>query len=157
MRALFLAVFSLGLLAADKPGATVERVSSNAGGQADPVRAFEGRRDHLYKTFLAPCCWHEAVYTHRSSESLMMRKEIDSLVRDGRTDEEIVAYSVGKYGERILREPPGVKGTFLYLLPLFALLFGLAAVLAALKMMSRRSRHPVPATTPSIPDSDWDW
>jgi cytochrome c-type biogenesis protein CcmH len=87
----------------------------------------------------------------------MMRKEIDSLLREGRTNEEIVAYYVGKYGERILREPPGVKGTFLYVLPVFALLVGLAAVLAALKMMSRRSRQPVPATHPSIPDSEWDW
>ncbi|MCZ2148604.1 MAG: cytochrome c-type biogenesis protein CcmH [Bryobacterales bacterium] len=158
IRAFFpLAAFSLGLLAADRPGATLDRVSSNAGGQANPVRAFEERRDHLYKTFLAPCCWREAVYTHRSSESMMMRKEIDSLLREGRPDAEIAAYYVGKYGERILREPPGVKGRFLYLLPLFALLVGLAAVLAALKMMSGRSRRPVPAITPNIPDSDWDW
>src|SRR3954447_13747247 len=75
----------------------------------------------MYQTFLAPCCWREAVSIHRSPESMEMRDEIDSFVRAGKSDQEIITAFVSKHGERILREPRGERRTWLYLLPIFAI------------------------------------
>ena len=95
----------------------------------------------MYQTFLAPCCWREAVSVHRSPESMEMRDEIDSFVRAGKSDQAIITAFVSKHGERILREPRGERRTWLYVLPVLAI--GCAALLLILFLSRKRTAAPV--------------
>jgi len=65
----------------------------------------------LQARFIAPCCWSETVAVHRSESAAGMRDEIARFVDDGKSEDEIVAFYVAKYGERILLEPRGQKLT----------------------------------------------
>jgi|SRR5581483_1879342 len=87
------------------------------------------RYDRLTHELIAPCCWREPIAIHRSRESLQMLDEVEKLVADGRSEEEIKNVYIARYGPRILADPPGVSKYWLYLLP-FSLLtwFMVAAV-----------------------------
>ncbi len=115
------------------------------------------QRDRMYHTFLAPCCWRETVAVHRSPESLETREQIDSLIRAGKSDEELIAHFVSLHGERILREPRGDKRTWLYVLPILAIGFAAAFLLWFL----RRQRQFVPLQSAGdhaiVMDEDFDW
>lgn len=89
--------------------------------------------------FLAPCCWRQSVAIHDSPVARQMRDEIVRLVSEGKTEEEIVDYYVGRYGERILRQPRGQAWIWLNVVPIGALGGGLAGVL----VFMTRARKPV--------------
>lgn len=46
-----------------------------------------------------------------------MLDEVKQLVIDGRSEEEIKATYVARYGDRILADPPGRTGRWLYMVP----------------------------------------
>jgi cytochrome c-type biogenesis protein CcmH len=79
--------------------------------------------------FMAPCCWSQSVAVHDSPVARQMRQEIVSLASEGKTEEEIVDYYVGRYGDRILRQPRGRAWIWLNAVPFGALSAGLAGVL----------------------------
>jgi len=80
----------------------------------------------IEERFIAPCCWSETVAVHRSETAAQMRAEIERLVEEGRTEDEIVARYVSEYGERILLVPRGGKSAWLTVLPFVALAAGAA-------------------------------
>jgi cytochrome c-type biogenesis protein CcmH len=86
-----------------------------------------------------------------------MREEIDTLIRAGKSDDELVAFFVSRHGERILREPRGDKRTLLYVLPILAIGIGASFLIWFL----RRQRQFVllqPAADHGIAlDEDFDW
>ena len=59
-----------------------------------------------------------------------MLDEVEQLVASGRSEEEIKAIYVARYGVRILADPPGRGGQWLYVMPVavFCCLFFLAFV-----------------------------
>ena len=59
----------------------------------------------LEQEFVAPCCWREAVGTHRSGKAAEVRTEISNLLDRGKTPKEVKASLVATYGERILIMP----------------------------------------------------
>ena len=69
---------------------------------------------------IAPCCWREAIAIHRSEEARQMLNEVKQLVIDGRSEDEIKAIYVARYGVRILADPPGRTGQWLYMVPVGA-------------------------------------
>lgn len=71
------------------------------GADLSEVKRFQDR-------FLAPCCWQQGVVVHDSDIAKQMRAEIASMVTSGKSEEQIVDVYVGRYGERILREPPPI-------------------------------------------------
>ena len=80
----------------------------------------------LYRAFVAPCCWHESVGLHQSPEAEQMRREIAGLAGAGKTEPEIRALYIARYGERILVEPEGLKRLILNIIPWTVLALGFA-------------------------------
>jgi cytochrome c-type biogenesis protein CcmH len=78
----------------------------------------------LTNQLIAPCCWREPIAIHRSPEAQQMSEETASLLADGRSEDQIRAMYVARYGARILADPPGVAGRWLYAAPV-VLCFGL--------------------------------
>jgi len=72
------------------------------------------RADELAHALIAPCCWHEPIATHGSSVAQEMLGEVKQFVLAGQSEQEIKSYYVAKYGNRILADPPGSAGTWLY-------------------------------------------
>lgn len=132
--ALYLAVlgviFTSGAAAAQERGLTAAELK---------------RYDKVTHALIAPCCWREAIAIHRSPEALQMLEEVKELIVAGRSEEEIKAIYVGRYGARILIVPPGVEGQWLYALPV--ILFTLAVLLAILRLralVKRTALHQPP-------------
>jgi len=104
----------------------------------------------LTHELIAPCCWREPIAIHRSEESLQMLAEVEQMVAAGRSEEEIKAFYVSRYGERILADPPGHERTWLYYTPV--LLFVTLLVLAAFRLRSlvRTPARQVGSSTPEL-------
>jgi cytochrome c-type biogenesis protein CcmH len=96
----------------------------------DPVRRIEER-------FLAPCCWRESVAVHQSPKAEELRAEIQQMVAAKKSEAEIVDHYVALYGERILREPRGLRSLWLMIVPLVVLVGGGAALAVYLRHASR--------------------
>ena len=79
-----------------------------------------------------------------------MLAEVEQLVAAGRSEEEIKAFYVSRYGERILADPPGHERTWLYYTPV--LLFVVLLVLAVFRLRSfvREPARQVGSSTPEL-------
>jgi cytochrome c-type biogenesis protein CcmH len=92
----------------------------------------------LQERFIAPCCWSESLAVHRSETAEQMRAEIATLARAGKQEDEIVAFFVARYGERILMEPQGGKSALLTAIPAVAGGMGLLGLVLYLVRFRRR-------------------
>lgn len=101
------------------------------------------RERHLADQLKSPCCWSESLLVHRSPEAQRLRGELMAKVRQGQTDEQIIAHFVTNYGSRILRDPPGKNQLYLNLLPILATVIGLAVVIRWIY----HARAPQPSTS----------
>jgi len=99
-------------------------------GGAEPDSSFSPPQTALYDKLthelISPCCWREPIAIHRSEESLQMLAEVKRLVLAGRSEQEIKALYVSRYGERILANPPGHERMWLYYTPVFLFLTAVA-------------------------------
>jgi len=98
-----------------------------------------GRYDRLTHQLIAPCCWREPIVIHRSQEALQMLDEVEKLVAEGRSEEEIRDIYVARYGPRILADPPGVSKYWLYLLPFSLLTWFMVAAVFRLRSLVKRT------------------
>jgi cytochrome c-type biogenesis protein CcmH/NrfF len=119
-------------------------VFGSAAAWAQAPAADEARILRLQKSLLAPCCWNEAVATHRSEVSLTMRAEIARMVTEGKTDQQILDNYKQQYGLRILVEPEGSKWWWMHITPIVAIALGVLAVV----WFIRRLRRPIPVPSP---------
>ena len=106
--------------------------------------------------FIAPCCWHENLAVHNSPVAEQMRAEIEQMVLQGQTEDQIVDRYVSRYGEKILGEPRGRIFWTLTIVPLIAIA---AASIALGEFIRRRATHrqSLPATViGALPDVDFD-
>lgn len=111
------------------------------GSKAAAPATAEERIAKLQRSLLAPCCWAETIDQHESEVARQMRAEIAMFVREGRTDQEILAYYKQRYGARVLVEPEGAIWWWMHVVPVAALALGIAIVVSLL----RRWRKPLPA------------
>ena len=111
-------------------------------GAPSTVRRIEDR-------FVAPCCWSESVAVHRSEVAAEMRAEIERMVAGGKTEDQIVDYYVARYGEKILLEPRGSVGRYLFWIP--PLLILLATLGLLLYLRRKRRIEPPPPPSPPLP------
>ena len=100
----------------------------------------------LAHQLIAPCCWREPIAIHRSPEALQMLDEVRWLAAEGRSEDEIKAIFVARYGARILVDPPGVEKRWLYLTPI--VLVCCSIVLAALRLRALVTRLAPPQPAP---------
>lgn len=91
-----------------------------------------------------PICVNENVAGSNSPISVEMREIIREQLQEGRSQDEIYAYFVARYGEWILLEPPK-RGTYLivWLGPLAGGLLALAALAIYLRRWTETARRPI--------------
>lgn len=97
------------------------------------------RADALAQRLRCPVCQGESVADSPSDTAAAIRAQIAEMVAAGRSDADILEHYVERYGRWVLLDPPARGDTLLlWLLPLAALLAGLAAIVT-------RRRRDVPA------------
>lgn len=110
--------------------------------EASPdLRRIQGR-------FLAPCCWRESLAVHQSPDADAVRAELLQLFRAGKTEDEIVAFYVARYGQRILREPQGKPAIWLTTVPIVVALAGLLVLAIYLVHAYRSGESPIAVGAP---------
>lgn len=105
------------------------------------------RYSRLTHELIAPCCWREPIAIHRSAEALQMLAEVQQLVLEGRSEDEIKNIYVARYGPSILADPPGYDWYWLYVIP-FALLVSLMLA-AVFRLRLLVARNPPPSRAAS--------
>lgn len=115
--------------------------------------------DELASELVAPCCWKEALTRHRSPAADQARAELRAQIAEGKSKDEIRAWFVAKYGERILLTPSGEKARALFWAPVLAVVLGLIAGGAVLRRWTTRRAAPVsgPPAALDVDESEWDW
>jgi len=112
--------------------------------------------DRITSRVLAPCCWSQPVQIHQSEAAEKVRAEVIAGLGQGQGEREILDRLAAEYGERILGEPRGARGTIAFVTP-FAVL---AAGLAGLSHVIFRSEHRTPVIStcagllPDLPEAD---
>ena len=114
------------------------------------------RLEHLYERFMSPCCWQQNLTLHDSPIADELRASIQTMVKSGRSDDEIKDAIVSQYGTRILSLPEGPARGWLFLTP-----WATAGVaLLALVTFVRRIRQPQVQTAnglaPAALEEGWD-
>jgi cytochrome c-type biogenesis protein CcmH len=89
-------------------------------------------------------CQNESLAGSRSDLANDLRREIRTLIQEGKTDEQIRTFMVERYGDFVLYRPPVKPITWLlWIGPFVILLVGIAGLLIYL----RRRNQNVPSTT----------
>lgn len=143
-----LAVLALVLLALSAPPAFAQ-----AGHDPTPLafqdRAEEQRFHGLVSELRCVMCQNQSLADSNAQIAQDLRREVFELMRQGRSDREIKAFLVQRYGEFVLYKPQfGASTWLLWLGPALLLLIGAAVVV---RIVRRRSRMPV------APDPDQEW
>jgi len=107
---------------------------------ADPV--VEARMLAISEELRCLVCQNESLAASRAELAEDLRREVRSLIRQGKSDAEIKDYLVARYGDFVLYRPPLKPSTWLLWFGPFALLVGGAAGLVA--YLHRRSRLVAP-------------
>lgn len=134
----------LGLIA----GPAFASATNEAALAEDPVA--EKRLQELSKELRCLVCQNETIADSNAELAVDLRREIRGMIRDGRSDNEILDFMVTRYGDFVLYRPP-VKGItlLLWIGPLALLLIGILAMRGYLK---RRSTQVANASRPLSAD-----
>jgi cytochrome c-type biogenesis protein CcmH/NrfF len=114
----------------------------------------------LYKRIasrvLAPCCWSQPVETHQSPEAERVRAEIVAYIHAGLGESQIQDRLATEYGERILGEPRGIRGSVAILVPVAVWIAGLTGLCFVVFQMAYRRNESCNAILPlpEIPEFD---
>lgn len=136
-----------------QPEAEPEKAPERRLGTVPPLSPEQERDvDRMLKRVRAPCCWTEALITHRSPEADRLRAEIVTRVQDGEHVDSIEADLIDRYGGRILTVPQegAAQNT------VFALMIGafIAALLLIFYIASRRLRSTRSKKAAEAPELD---
>ena len=91
-------------------------------------------------------CQNESLSGSQADLAKDLRREIREQIQDGRSDQEIMDFMVGRYGDFVRYRPP-LKGTTLMLWfgPFALLLVGIVVLVVYLRRRSRRVADALPA------------
>ncbi len=126
-------------------------LSTAAFAQADEVAhpdpRVERRLKDLGEELRCLVCQNETLAVSQAPLALDLRNEIRALIRQGRSDDEIRAYLVARYGDFVLYKPPFKATTALLWLGPFALLaLGIALMFVILRRRKLAASAPSMAT-----------
>ncbi len=117
--------------------ATAVDSATEAALAADPVA--EKRLQHLSEELRCLVCQNQTIADSNAELAQDLRREIRGMIKDGKTDKEIIDFMVVRYGDFVLYRPP-VKGITLLLWggPVALLLLGLFALVRYLRRRATR-------------------
>lgn len=84
-------------------------------------------------------CQNESLAASRADLAQDLRRELRELIRQGKTDEEIKAFMVNRYGDFVLYKPPVKPTTWLLWIGPFVLMIG--AIVGFMMYVRRRSKE----------------
>ena len=113
---------------------------------AKPDAQVEGRLKGLAEELRCLVCQNQTIADSNAPLALDLRNQIRAQIAQGRSDDEIRAYMVERYGDFVLYRPPLKSSTLILWLGPFVLLAAAAGVLAVI-VRGRRASAP-PGTTP---------
>ncbi len=135
MRRLLIWIFIFGCFF----GSTVASASeiNEAAQAADPVA--EKRLQALSEELRCLVCQNQNIADSNAELAQDLRREIRVMIKDGKSDKEIVDFMVARYGDFVLYRPP-VKGITLLLWggPIALMLLGLVVLLRYLRRRAKR-------------------
>lgn len=117
--------------------ATAVDSATEAALAADPVA--EKRLQHLSEELRCLVCQNQTIADSNAELAQDLRREIRGMIRDGKSDKEIVDFMVVRYGDFVLYRPP-LKGITLLLWggPVALMLLGLLALVRYLRRRAAR-------------------
>jgi len=124
--------------------------AEGAWGQPTLTPAMMETYDHLTHELIAPCCWRETIAIHRSQEALQMLDEVERLVAEGRSEDEIKNIYLARYGPRILSDPPGAPKYWLYLIPFSLLCWFMGAAVFRLRSLVAKTATTGSSASPEL-------
>ena len=132
--------------------ATAPSAAAPAGGTAEAPPPYAERLRKLSEGLRCLVCQNQTLADSHAELAGDLRREVEDQIRQGKTDDEIKAYLVARYGDFVLYKPPVQSNTMLlWFGPFLMLLIGAVMWL----MVQRRSRARR-AETPVTPDDDRD-
>ena len=117
--------------------ATAVDSATEAALAADPVA--EKRLQHLSEELRCLVCQNQTIADSNAELAQDLRREIRGMIKDGKSDKEIIDFMVVRYGDFVLYRPP-VKGITLLLWggPVALMLLGLFALVRYLRRRATR-------------------
>lgn len=94
----------------------------------------EARFRELVTELRCPKCQNQAISDSDADIAQDMRAQVAAMIRDGRSDDEIVDYFVQRYGQFVTYEPPlSMETLVLWFGPLLVMIAGLALLVAQVR------------------------
>ncbi len=118
-----------------------------AAGAVDSGQRFEdpgeqARYERIIRDLRCLVCRSESIADSNATLAADLRREVESLIRAGRSDEEIYAFMTERYGDFILLRPPVAPRTWLlWAAPALFLAGGLAVVLVVIRRRARMAHE----------------
>ncbi len=107
--------------------------------------------NRIAKQLYCPVCPNTPLDVCETKACQDWRAQIKDQLAAGWTDDQVIAYFVAQYGERVLAEPRRSGFTsFVWVLPVLALLIGLVVVVQILRGWRTRRAVPAPAQTAAV-------
>ena len=125
------------------PSAAFADAATEAATAADPVA--EKRLQKLSEELRCLVCQNQTIADSNAELAQDLRREVRGMIKDGKSDKEIVDFMVTRYGDFVLYRPP-VKGTTLLLWggPIALMLLGLFALQRYLRQRATRINEAKP-------------
>jgi cytochrome c-type biogenesis protein CcmH len=105
----------------------------------DPAQ--QARYERLIRDLRCLVCRSESIADSNAPLASDLRREVDSLIREGKSDAEIHAFMTERYGDFVLLRPPVTPRTWLlWAAPALFLVGGLAVVLVVVRRRAIAAR-----------------
>jgi cytochrome c-type biogenesis protein CcmH len=102
----------------------------------DPVQ--QSRFERVIRDLRCLVCRSESIADSNAPLAADLRREVETLMRAGRSDEEIYAFMTERYGDFVLLQPPVAPRTWLlWAAPALFLAGGVAVVLVVVRRRAR--------------------
>ena len=110
-------------------------------GQRFDDPAEQARYERLIRDLRCLVCRSESIADSNATLAADLRREVELLMRDGKSDAEIHAFMTERYGDFVLLRPPVAPRTWLlWAAPALFLVVGLAAVVVVIRRRSLAAR-----------------
>ena len=110
-------------------------------GQRFTDAAEQARYERVIRDLRCLVCRSESIADSNAPLAADLRREVESLIRAGRSDQEIYAFMTERYGDFVLLQPPVAPRTWLlWAAPALFLAGGIAVVLVVVGRRARAAR-----------------